>query len=215
MDKCELSAQGTDVKKSEPPSPEEFDRMLDWLDPDRDRAGERFLEIRARVTKILVRRQCYAAEELWDETANRVCHRVKDVAPTYVGDPALYFYGVARLVHKEWLAEEKWKRERMDDWPPEPPEPDVNIERIHECLDGCLNKLDREEHALILQYYEKETRAKIEQRKALAEKSGITLNSLRMRVHRINGQLQKCILACLDDLETKASDDFGQEAINR
>lgn len=199
------------MKKSESPSQEEFDRMLDWLDPDRDRAAERLMEIRTRATKILVRRQCYAADELWDEAANRVCHRVKDVAPTYVGDPALYFYAVARLVHLEWQQEEKWKRERLDKRPPEPPAPDDDVERIHDCLDGCLKKLSADDYEMILKYFEKETRAKIEQRKELAEKLGITLNSLRMRVHRINKELQKCILACLNDSSeaTEAGDGFA------
>lgn len=169
--------------------------MLAWLDPDPDRAGVKFLEIGTRVTKILVRRQCYAAEELWDETVNRVCHRVKDVAPTYVGDPALYFYAVARLVHLEWLNEEKRKREGID--PPNRPDPNEDIERIHSCLETCLQELSAKDHEMILKYYEKEERAKIEQRKEVAEKLGITLNSLRMRVHRINGHLRKCILACL------------------
>jgi RNA polymerase sigma factor (sigma-70 family) len=202
------------VKKTNPPSQEEFDKVLDWLHPDRDLAGENFLEIRSRVTKILVRRQCYAAEELWDETSNRVCHRVRDVADSYVGDPALYFYAVARLVHKEWLAEEKLKRERLNEWPPDPPEPDHEVERIHQSLDRCLEKLDRKEHAIILKYYEKETRAKIEQRKALADELGITLNNLRMRVHRINGQLQKCIVACLEDSKTETGHDSPLKAIS-
>jgi RNA polymerase sigma factor (sigma-70 family) len=197
------------VKKSELPSDEEFNQMLDWLDPDPDRASVKFLEIGTRVTKILVRRQCYAAEELWDETANRVCRRVKEVAPTYVGDPALYFYAVARLVHMEWMQEEKWKRERLDNRPPEPPAPDDDDERIHDCLDGCLKKLSADDYKMILKYYEKETRAKIEQRKEMAEELGITLNSLRTRIHRINGHLQKCIVACLSNSKAETGNDLA------
>lgn len=183
--------------------------MLDWLDPDRDRAAQKYLEICSKVTKILVRRQCYAAEELWDETANRACHRVKDIAGSYVGDPALYFCAVARLVHLEWIRDEKLKRDQRVDKPPPPPEPDDDDERIHECLDRCLQKLNADDHEMILKYYEKETRAKIEQRKELAEKLEITLNSLRMRVHRINGLLQKCIVACLDDFEAETGHDLA------
>jgi len=173
--------------------------LLEWLDPDRERAGERFEEIRSRVTKILVRRQCYEAEELWDVTGNRVCHRVEEIARTYVGDPALYFYGVARLVHLEWLKDEKWKRERPEAEPPPRPEPNKELERIHACLDKCLQELDQEDRELILKYYEKEKRAKIDQRKELADERGITLNTLRMKVHRINAILEKCIVACLDE----------------
>jgi DNA-directed RNA polymerase specialized sigma24 family protein len=190
------------VKKTEPPSQEEFDALLAWLDPDRERAGAiLYEEIRCKLIKILVRRQCYAAEELWDETTNRVSHRVQDIANTYVGDPALYFYGVAKKVYQEWLKWLKDQRMRLDAKPPPPPEPDEDVERMHDCLEKCRQELDPEEGELILKYYEKEKRAKIEHRKELADGLGITLNSLRMRVHRINAILQKCIVDCLKPSE--------------
>jgi len=172
--------------------------MLDWLNPDRERAGEKFMTIGTRVTKILVRRQCYAAEELWDETSNRVCHRVRDFVDSYVGDPALYFYAVAKLVHLEWLKDEKWKKERLVNKQPDPPEPDDDHELIHECLGECLQKLDVEDRELLLKYYEKEKREKIASRKELADKRGITLNNLRMQIHRTNVDLRKCIERCLN-----------------
>ncbi len=173
--------------------------MLAWLDSDRQRAGEKFLEIRSKVVKILVRRQCYEAEALWDETYYRVCHLLPTIIETYVGDPALYFLAVMRLVHLEWLRYEKWKRERTDDGPPPPPTQREDIERLHACLDKGLKKLDDDDRDLILKYYEKDKSAKIEQRKELARSLGITLNTLRMRVHRINGDLRKCIDLCLDE----------------
>jgi DNA-directed RNA polymerase specialized sigma24 family protein len=186
------------VKKTEPPSPEEFDALLAWLDPDRECAGVRYEEIRAKLIKILVRRQCHAAEELADETINRVSHKVQDIASTYEGNPALYFHGVRKKVYQEWLRDE----------PPIPipdplpaPEPSEDVERIHEYLERCRQQLDPNDGELILKYYEEEKRAKIDHRKKLADGLGITLNSLRMRVHRINLILQKCIVDCLNDAE--------------
>lgn len=194
-------ARKSSVKRTEPPTPEEFNKLLDWLDPDHDRAAEKYEDIHSRVVKILVRRQCYEAEELWDETVNRVCRLIPTVAKTYVGDRAPYFYKVARLVHFEWLRDEKGKKEWVDGGPPPAPSPDP--EPLHECLDKCLEKLDEDDRKLILEYYEKEKREKIEQRKAMAEARGITLNTLRMRVHRINADLEKCIVACLNDTQEK------------
>jgi DNA-directed RNA polymerase specialized sigma24 family protein len=188
------------VKKSEPPSQEEFDALLAWLDPDRDCAGVKHEEIRSKLIKILERRQCYVAEELADETINRVSHRVKDVTPTYVGDPALYFYGVLKNVYKEWS---KWWREKqtsLDNVPQPAPEPAEDVELIHEYLDKCRQELeDPEDRELILKYYEKEKRARIDNRKQLADGLGVTLNNLRIRIHRINAILQKCIVDCLND----------------
>jgi len=177
--------------------------MFDWLDWDRERAAQKFEDIRSRVVKILVRRQCYEAEELWDETVNRVCKLVAKVAETYVGDPALYFYGVARLVHREWLKEEKYKRDALEGGPPPPPPSGPDLESLHVCLDNCLQELEEDDRRLILEYFEKEKREKIEHRKAMAEARGITLNTLRMRVHRINADLEKCIVTCLSDTQVK------------
>ncbi len=188
------------MKKTEPPNQEEFDALLAWLDPDRARAGEKYEEIRTKLIKILERRQCHAAEDLADETINRVSHRVKDIASTYVGDPALYFYGFLKNVYKEWL---KWIKEEptnLDNVVLSAHEPAEDVERIHEYLDKCRQNLeDPEDRDLIVNYYEKEKRAKIDHRKQLADSLGITLNSLRMRIHRINVLLQKCIGDCLND----------------
>ena len=167
--------------------------MLDWLDPDRERAGERYEEIRRKLIKISVWRQCHEGEEVADETINRVSHRVKDIAPTWVGDPALFFHGVLKNVCRE---------RRRDVTPiPDPltPPPEPNEDRIHDCLDKCLQELSRDDRELILKYYEREKRAKIELRKELADARKMTLNTLRMKVHRINAKLEECIIACLNE----------------
>ncbi len=183
------------MKKTEPPSPEEFDALLAWLDPDRECAGETYEEIRRKLMKIMVWRQCYAAEELADETINRVSHKVKDIALTYVGNPALYFNAVLRYVYKEWLH----NNPPIPIPPVPPPEPDPDVEQTHWCLDDCLQKLDPEVRDLILDYYAKDGQAKIKHRKELANKRGMTMNGLRMQVHRINARLEVCIVSCLKD----------------
>jgi len=75
--------------------------MLDWLDTDRERAGSKYEAIRLRLIKIFTCRGCQAAEELADETINRVIARIVEIANGYQGDPALYFYGVAQKVFLE------------------------------------------------------------------------------------------------------------------
>lgn len=196
------------MKRTEPPNQEEFDALLAWLDPNRARAGERYEEIRSKLIKILERRQCHAAEELADETINRVCHRAQQIAGSYVGDPALFFYGFLKNVYKEWL---KWLREaptRLDDTPVPTPEPAEDVELIHRYLEKCRLELeDPRDRDLILQYYEKERRAKVDHRKQLADSLGITLNNLRMRIHRINALLQKCIVDCLNNAQAAGASD--------
>src|ERR687885_224752 len=78
-----------------------FDSLLAWLDADRDQAGEKYECIRLRLIKIFTCRGRPDAEELADETINRVTLKATQVAKDYVGDPALYFYGVAQKVFLE------------------------------------------------------------------------------------------------------------------
>src|SRR2546426_439546 len=80
-----------------------FDRLLDWLNADRNRAGIRYEEIRSRLIKVFIGRGCMAAEDLADETINRVAARIGDVTRDYEGDPASYFYGVCQNVHFEYV----------------------------------------------------------------------------------------------------------------
>src|SRR5438270_10295021 len=78
-----------------------FDYLLAWLDADRERAGEKYERIRRRLIRIFTCRGRPDAEELADETINRVTLKATEVSKEYVGDPALYFYGVAQKVFLE------------------------------------------------------------------------------------------------------------------
>jgi DNA-directed RNA polymerase specialized sigma24 family protein len=168
-----------------------FDSLLAWLDPDRDQAGLVYEQIRRRLIKIFECRGCHNAEELADETINRVILKVPKIAQDYVGDKALYFYAVAHKVYLESLR----KRQPVDLPPPTMVSED--IEQEYECLDQCVLQLTRNNRELVIEYYQDDKRAKIEHRKALAEKLGVAQNALRIRAHRIRQTLQQCVENCL------------------
>jgi DNA-directed RNA polymerase specialized sigma24 family protein len=170
---------------------EAFDTLLAWLDEDRDRAGEKYEDIRRKLIKILARRGCPIAEELADETMNRVSRKVQEVAPIFVGDPALYFYGVVQNVYLEYV-----KKRPISKALPEP-DPIEQTEATYECLERCLNRIDPASRELILEYFQDERRAKIDHRKKLAIRLGLSMNGLRMRVHRIVEALRRCVGECL------------------
>jgi len=171
-----------------------FDKLLQWLNPDRDLAGVKYETIRVRIIKIFTCRGCHAAEELADETINRVTVKVNDLADNYVGDPALYFYGVANNVFLEYLK----KRVSQKIPPPTPPDPIDNVEREYDCLEQCMQKLSEGSRELVVRYYRDERRAKIDHRKELADRLGIAINALRIRAHRIRKTLQGCVEQCVD-----------------
>lgn len=170
---------------------EAFDRLLAWLDPDRENAARRYEQIRARLITIFAGRGCVVADELADITFNRVARRVDEIVTSYAGDPALYFYGVAQKVYLEHV--------RKKPVPKAIPSaaPDYEMDRNIECLERCLQKLDADSRLLILEYYRGEKRAKIDHRNQLAERLGIAVNALRMRAARVRAALQACIVECL------------------
>jgi RNA polymerase sigma factor (sigma-70 family) len=173
-------------------SQDEFDRLLRWLSPDRERAGERYEQIRQGLIKIFNYRGCASAEDLADETINRVAQRLKDILDTYQGPPDPYFYGVAKKVYLEYT--------RLKPPPATLPAPGDDPEEMagrYECLDECMSQLPAEGRELIMLYYRGEKQAKIDARKELGERLNLNNNALRARAHRIRERLEKCVRECL------------------
>jgi DNA-directed RNA polymerase specialized sigma24 family protein len=181
---------------------EAFDGLLGWLDSDREQAAQKYEKIRTRLIKIFTCRGCAEADELADETINRVTAKVDSIVNSYSGDPAHYFYGVAQKVHLEYLRSRRVLQNQLgagreltsinvvalDD----------DIEQEYACLERCMDQLPPENRRLVLEYYQEEKRAKIDRRHRLAKELGIAVNALRIRAHRIRLQLQQCMQACLE-----------------
>lgn len=168
-----------------------FERLLDWLNPDRDSAGEKYEEIRRRLIKIFVCRGCIVPEELADQTINRVAIKVPEIAESYVGDRALYFYGVANKIFLEYL------RKMPAPLPILPSPASEEAEQRYLCLEQCVEHLSPENRSLILIYYGNDGRDKINARKSLAQQLGIGANALWIRAHRIREALRNCMSKCL------------------
>jgi DNA-directed RNA polymerase specialized sigma24 family protein len=170
-----------------------FDSLLAWLDPDRERAGEKYEKVRQRLIRIFTCRGCYDADVLADRTINRVASKVPEVSKGYVGDPALYFYGVAQKIFLESV-----RKRPTPAPPPPPPDKSDETEREYACLERCMERLSPASREMVLEYYRGEKRAKVERRKNLAEKLGIAQNALRIRAHRVRATLQQCVEGCLE-----------------
>lgn len=193
------------MKKDWELTKEALDALLDWLHPDREEAAREHERIRRRLIRLFLGRGCPAAEELTDETINRVTLRVPELS-NFQGDKALFFFRVADFVHREWIKEQRRLRtEPLDNnhngvsgnWV----EPDSQFkEKLDECLRRCMAELSEENRSLFLDFNDKERRAKIEHRKTLANQCGITVNALRIKAHRIRIQLRECITKCLEEL---------------
>ena len=169
---------------------EAFEALLHWLAPDPERAAQRYEEIRRRLIRFFTNRGCAAAEDLTDETMNRVAKKIHE-GLEYAGETAPYFYGVAHNVHLEHV------RKKPAVLPPPPPRLTEEVEREHACLEECLGRLQPRSRELIREFYREAELTKIEHRKQLAASLGLTPNALRIQAHRIRGVLRECVKLCL------------------
>lgn len=174
-----------------------FDALLEWLDPDRDRAGAKYEDIRESLINIFSWRGYRDAEDWADEAISRVTNKVTEVAKNYTGDPALYFYAVARrLLYEVRRSELRFTTVENDQTDRSVPETDPYEDERHECLDRCLEQLTAANRELILLYHQPEQR-KMDHRRKLARRLGTSPDNLRVKAHRIRTVLHCCIEKCL------------------
>ena len=184
-------------------SGESLEKLLLVLDPDRERAGQKYEAIRARLIRLFEWRGCRSPESLADETIDRVTRRIHEGVDIRAEDPAVYFCGVARNVLREyWTSIQREKKFRQS----EPSsdfshgeghlEQDEATERL-ECLERCLAELSSDSLRLITLYYQPDRGERIEGRARLARELGITLGSLRVRAHRIRKNLEDGVNECM------------------
>jgi DNA-directed RNA polymerase specialized sigma24 family protein len=173
---------------------EAFDKLLAWLDADRERAGAMYEKIRFRLIRIFGSHGCAEPEALADETIDRVILKIDRLVDNYVGDPTRYFIGVARKVLLEELRDRARRRVAQ---PPDELWKDDQEEREYACLDKCMAELPDHNRHVVLAYYEGERHEKIVNRRKLAEELGITLRALRLRAFHIRLELRECMELCL------------------
>lgn len=176
------------------PSKEAFEKLLRWLNSDLEKAGDKYEKIRLRLIRVFSCRGGCEAEDLADQTINVVQSKIDWLLANYVGDPALYFYGVAKKIHS--------KPKPLP--PPPPPEPDPpEVERVCSFLDDCLEILHSAERDLVLRYHQGEKQEKIQNRKKLAEELKISRNALRIKVCHIHSRLRECVERRLQEQSTE------------
>jgi RNA polymerase sigma factor (sigma-70 family) len=178
---------------------ESFDEILAWFNPDRERAAAMYVQLHHDLAKIFVWRQCSDPEGLTDEVFDRVARRIREVRPTYKGDPRLYFRAVAKNLVKENFKKIKTQiaLEDADLTKQQGSQAQTEDADVEECLQACLEALSFDKRELILAYYAKEKQAKIDHRRQLAQRFEISVETLRVRTHRICLSLEQCIESCL------------------
>ena len=178
---------------------QDFDKLLNWLDSDRELAGRKYESIRQRLIKIFDLRGCLVSEELADNTIDRVTQKIDSLTNVFDGNPNLYFYAVGKNIFLEHSREPKTE-ELSPTIPHEPENELVEETENFKCLKICLQTLKPNQREMIIDYYSDDKRAKINNRKLLAQKLDVSHEFLRTQTFRIRNKLQKCINKCLNNV---------------
>jgi RNA polymerase sigma factor (sigma-70 family) len=186
-----------------------FNKLLARFDDDAERAAEEYETTRAQLARLFRYRGCGSPFELTDEVINRVARKIEEGEVIPRKELSNYFYGVARNVLREYLRNPDSSAFPIDELSPSD-HPSVHPDELmvlreaqykselrSKCLEKCLEELRPESRKLIISYYEGEESAKIKNRSLLAEQMGVSLNSLRIRLHRIRQKLEKCVSGCM------------------
>jgi DNA-directed RNA polymerase specialized sigma24 family protein len=174
-----------------------LDKLLGSLDSDRDHAAHIYEEIRSQLVRIFIWRGCPYPEDYADETINRVAHKLAD--GERLADLPTYFFGVARMLVKEFHRKQQIEREALQKLSHATnflTQSETTELRIS-CLERCLGEQPENAREMILAYYHGAKRAKIDNRKLLAKRLKVSLNTLRMQALRLRDKLESCVNECV------------------
>lgn len=166
---------------------------------NRENAALEYEKQRARLIRFFEWRNSPKPEEHTDETFNRIARKITEgeeirTISSFVG-------GVARLVLLESYDEAKRDEKYLEKF--NESEVRLRTEKRDEedvrvpCFRKCLDEMPREQNEILVGYYHQFERTNINQRKELADKTGIPMNALRIRVHRAKVELENCLENCL------------------
>ncbi len=182
--------------------PAAFDRLLSFLNSDRDQSAQQYELIRNKLIKFFSWRGCLSPEEYADDTIDRVARRLSEGVHVDVANPYLYFHGIALKVLQEYWRSPSVQQDTIEKAPAvaqtasEPPDYAEREYRL-DCLGQCMEEISPDTLQLLTTYHHGEKRARIDARHQFAASLGIPLNALRLRAFRVRNVLQNCIEECV------------------
>jgi DNA-directed RNA polymerase specialized sigma24 family protein len=176
-----------------------FNSLLERLHPDRDLAGEEYERLHSKLVKYFLWNASRFPEELADKTFDRVAFRLKE--GEVIKDIVKYIQGVARYILLEDFKEREKESANIAQLSvfKEDVEEKRHSDRLHRIMEECLKNLSAEDQELISQYYVEDKKSRLDRHDELAERRGIPLNAMRIRVYRIRQRLKHCIQQGLNE----------------
>ncbi len=183
-------------------SSENFELFLSLLDINRDQAAEKYLSLRERLERFFEWRGCENPEDLTDIVFDRTIKKITEGEK--IENVQAYCVTVSKYVlmenRREVLKSEELDENARENSSESSQDNSDNEDEFKEkklkCLDKCLSELPEDKRKLMIGYFDTDEKTMINTRKNLAEKIGINLNSLRIRISRLKTKLEKCTKKC-------------------
>jgi len=178
-----------------------FEMLLEQLDDNRDRAAHKYVSLYTKLTRYFDWRGCDMPDWHADETMARVARKIEQGAniTNFQG----FMFGVARKVVLE-AAKQREKEQAilkylcyvasLEDFLDKL----LDQDDLHSRLEAGLLQLTPKNRELLLEYFASSDEKNMEVRRKLAQREGISLNGLRVKVHRLKLTLETYVKSGLD-----------------
>lgn len=181
-----------------------FEMLLARLDADPAAAVDKYEVLRLKLVKCVSWKGCpeSQADALADAVLDRVAIKIE--GGEEIENINAYACEVLRFVWLEHSRKTKEDTTAGDEFPDVAVAPDIAVLNDPDirmnCLRVCLNEVvpEASDRSLIIGYYDTDPgRKNKEHRKALADKIGLTMTTLKVKACRIRARLENCINECV------------------
>ena len=166
-----------------------LDALLQMMAPDRDAAGQKYEELRRRLINLFNWERCEAPDDLADEVLNRLAR--KALEGVEIPNVDRFALGIAKFVIQEDGRKRRNHQAVLRQISAEVRPGGGGSQQI-EDVEACLAALPADRREFIQRYY-------LEDRNALAQALGISMNALRNRAFRIREDLFQCAMRKRDN----------------
>jgi len=179
-----------------------FDALLNYLDADRERAGEKYEKIRQKLLSFFRGRGCWNDAELADDTIDRVSRRIGEGED--VRDLMSFILGFARKVASEHYGKTRQAKpvplheiSELEQPSDVYTQKELEDDRRLRCIERCIKRLRPDDRELILQWHQFDKAKKIESKERLAGLRTVSLGTLRTQACRARQRLRKLVYESL------------------
>jgi DNA-directed RNA polymerase specialized sigma24 family protein len=166
-----------------------FEALLSALAPEPDLAGRKYEDLRRRLINLFAWEQCGAPADLADEALNRLARKVAQ--GTEIPQLDRFAFGIARLLIQEEIRKRRTQESAVRELKATVGSTGANRDAL-DAMQSCVDALPADRKELIERYYN-------EDKRALAAKLGISINTLRNRAMRIREELFRSMISRRDE----------------